>query len=45
MDKPRHPQVIRPWKTQQTQKIKWSAPPTAELRREPSKKRSTPKRS
>ena len=25
MDKPRHPQVIRPWKTQQTQKNKWSA--------------------
>jgi hypothetical protein len=24
MDKPRHPQVIRPWKTQQTQKNKWA---------------------
>ena len=24
MDKPRHPQVIRPWKTQQTQKSKRS---------------------
>ncbi len=23
MDKPRHPQVIRPWKTHQTQKNKW----------------------
>ena len=38
MDKPRHPQVIRPWKTQQTQKNKWSAPPKKELRQERSKK-------
>jgi len=38
MDKPRHPQVIRPWKTQQTQKNKWSAPPTTKPRRESSKK-------
>lgn len=27
MDKPRHPLVIRPWKTQQTQRNKWIAPP------------------
>ena len=27
MDKPRHPQVIQPWKTQQTQRTKWIAPP------------------
>jgi len=26
MDKPRHPLVIRPWKTQQTQRNKWNAP-------------------
>jgi hypothetical protein len=45
MDKPRHPQVIRPWKTQQTQKSKWSALRTTEPRRERSKKFSTPKHS
>jgi hypothetical protein len=45
MDKPRHPQVIRPWKSQQTQKNKWSAPPATEPRRERSKKPSTPKHS
>ena len=29
MDKSRHPQVIRPWKTSRpTQKNKWSSPPT-----------------
>jgi hypothetical protein len=44
MDKPRHPQVIRPWKTQQTQKSRWSARPTVEPPRERGKKRSTPKR-
>jgi len=44
MDKPRHPQVIRPWKTRQIQKNKWSARPTAEPQRERSKRRSTPKR-
>jgi hypothetical protein len=27
MDKPHHPLVIRPWKTQQTQRTKWIAPP------------------
>jgi RimJ/RimL family protein N-acetyltransferase len=27
MDKPRHPLVTRPWKTQQTQRNKWNAPP------------------
>jgi hypothetical protein len=43
MDKPRHPQVIRPWKTQQTQKNKWNAPPTTEPRRERGKKSFTPK--
>jgi len=26
MDKPRHPQVIRPWKIQQTKQAKFSAP-------------------
>ena len=40
MDKPRHPQVIRPWKTQQTRKNKWSAPPTTGSRPERSKKPS-----
>jgi hypothetical protein len=45
MDKPRHPQVIRPWKTLQTQSSKWSAPPTAKRWQERSKKPSTPKRS
>ena len=44
MDKPRHPQVIRPWKTQQTQKGRWSARPTLEPPREHGKKPSTPKR-
>jgi hypothetical protein len=33
MDRPRHPQVIRPWKTQQVQKKKWSAPPKQEPQR------------
>lgn len=27
MDKPRHPLVIRPWKTQQTNRNKWNALP------------------
>jgi hypothetical protein len=27
MDKPRHPLVVRPWKTQQTQRNKWNAAP------------------
>ena len=27
MDKPRHPLITRPWKTQQTQRNKWNAPP------------------
>ncbi len=45
MERSRHPQVIRPWKTQQTQKSKWSAPRTTELRRERSKRFSTPKHS
>ena len=44
MDKPRHPQVIRPWKTQQTQKGRWSARPTMEPPRESGKKHFTPKR-
>jgi hypothetical protein len=43
MDKPRHPQVIRPWKTQQTQKSKCSAPHTEQLRQERSKKFRAPK--
>ena len=47
MDKPRQPQVIRPWKTQQTQKNKnkWSAPRTTEPRRERTRKLRSPKRS
>jgi len=44
MDKPRHPQVIRPWKTQQTQKNIWRAPPATGPRRERSKKSPNPKR-
>ena len=44
MDKPRHPQVIRPWKTQQTQRNKWSAPPTTEPRRARNKRPLSPKR-
>lgn len=43
MDKPRHPQVIRPWKTQQTQKNKWNSPPTREPRRERGKKLHSPR--
>jgi hypothetical protein len=27
MDKPRHPLVVQPWKIQQSQRAKWSAPP------------------
>jgi hypothetical protein len=45
MDKPRHPQVIRPWKTHQIQKSKWGAPSRIEPRLEQSKKPSTAKRS
>ena len=44
MDKPRHPQVIRPWKKQQPQKYKWTSPPLTERSRERSKKGPTPKR-
>ena len=44
MDKPRHPQVIRPWKTQQTQKNKGSALPKTELRQERGKKLPRSKR-
>lgn len=44
MDKPRHPQVIRPWKTQQTQKNKWSPPPLREPQRERGKKLHSPRR-
>jgi hypothetical protein len=33
MDKPRHhPQVIRPWKIQQTQQTKFTAPATGDFR-------------
>jgi len=42
MDKPRHPQVTRPWKTQQTQTNKWRASRTTEAQRQHSKKFSTP---
>jgi len=44
MDKPRHPQVIRPWKTNQTQKNKWRSLTTTGQRGERSKKPSTNKR-
>jgi hypothetical protein len=30
MDKPRHPQVVRPWKTQQTQQTRFHAQKTAD---------------
>lgn len=43
MDKPRHPQVIRPWKTEQTQKNKWSTRRKQELRRQRTKKVAMPK--
>jgi hypothetical protein len=32
MDKPRHPQVIRPWKIQQTKQTKYNAPPAGDPR-------------
>lgn len=32
MDKPRHPQVIRPWKIQQTKQTKLTAPTTGDFR-------------
>jgi len=38
MDKPRHPQVIQPWKTRQTQKLKSNAFPATNLRRTPGQK-------
>lgn len=37
MDKPRHPQVIRPWKTGPVKKDMQRVPPTTEPRRERSK--------
>jgi len=43
MDKPRHPQVIRPWKTEQTQKNKCGARAKRELRRQRGKNVATPK--
>ncbi|HXY01244.1 MAG TPA: hypothetical protein VEI54_10010 [Candidatus Limnocylindrales bacterium] len=33
MDKPRHPQVTRPWKMQSTQKSKFQAPSKLDPRR------------
>ena len=44
MDKPRHPQVIRPWKTRETPKNKWGSPPTKELQRERGEKLHSPRR-
>ena len=38
MDKPRHPQVIQPWKTRQAQKSKSNALHVIELRRAPGRK-------
>jgi len=32
MDKPRHPQVIRPWKIQQTKQTKLIAPAAGDFR-------------
>jgi hypothetical protein len=32
MDKPRHPQVARPWKTQQSQQSKFHEPKNADPR-------------
>jgi len=43
MDKPRHPQVIRPWKAGETKKKKWSAPPAMGSKRERGKKPLVPK--
>jgi len=43
MDKPRHPQVIRPWKTEQTQKNKSTIPRKQELRRQRTRKVAMPK--
>jgi hypothetical protein len=43
MDKPRHPQVIRPWKTEQTKKNKCGARPKRELRRQRGENVATPK--
>jgi len=47
MDKLRHPQVIRSWKIQQTQKTKnkGSVPRTTEPRRERPRRLLSPKRS
>jgi len=42
MDKPRHPQVTRPWKTQQTQTNKWRASRSTEAQQQHGKKFSTP---
>jgi hypothetical protein len=44
MDKPHHPQVIRPWKTQQTQRNKWSPPRTREPPRKRGKNLHSPRR-
>jgi len=38
MDRPRHPQVIRTWKTEQARKNKWLAPPKKEPRGQRDKK-------
>jgi hypothetical protein len=43
MDKPRHPQVIRPWKTQETQKTKWNTPRTEPRPNQRGKKPSNPR--
>jgi len=44
MDRPRHPQVIRPWKAQQTQKQKSRLALSAQLPREHTRKPSSRKR-
>jgi hypothetical protein len=43
MDKPRHPQVICPWKTEQTQKSKCGVRAKRELRRQRGENVATPK--
>jgi hypothetical protein len=43
MDKPRHPQVIRPWKIQDARKNKGSTRPVPEFRREHEKHPHAPR--
>jgi len=45
MDKPRHPQVIRPWKIGQIKRRKWGSRPTKEAQWERRQEPPAPKRS